>query len=136
FRPETLEMRNRLLYPVHDVGFSRTSEEYGDLSVVPSVTFWYGLDPDLDAEVEIEEGTTLILGLQSISDADERGLRTAMCTLNGQLRPVTVRDRSIDVDVASAEKADPSNAKHVAVPFAGVVTPAVEVGDVVEAGQS
>ena len=135
-KTEPRETLNRLLFPGPSDDYARTSDEYGDLSVVPSVTFWYGLDPDHDAEVEIEEGKTLILGLQSISEADERGLRTAMCTLNGQLRPVTVRDRSVDVDVVSAEKADPSNSKHVAVPFAGVVTPAVAVGDVVEAGQS
>ena len=135
-KTEPRAMLNRLLFPGPADDFLRAYEEYGDLSVVPSVAFWYGLEADRDAEVEIEEGKTLILGLQSISEADERGLRTAMCTLNGQLRPVTVRDRSIDVDIVTAEKADQSNPKHVAVPFAGVVTPVVAVGDTVEAGQS
>ena len=35
---------------------------------------------------------SLILGLQAVSDADERGMRTVMCTINGQLRPIRVRD--------------------------------------------
>ena len=37
----------------------------------------------------------LILGLQAISDPDERGFRTVMATINGQLRPISIRDRSV-----------------------------------------
>jgi pyruvate carboxylase len=57
-----------------------------------------------------------------------------MATLNGQLRPITVRDKSIAVEVASAEKADPNNPGHAAAPFTGVVTLKVAIGDVVTAG--
>ncbi|MGH3425319.1 MAG: biotin/lipoyl-containing protein, partial [Nocardioidaceae bacterium] len=127
---------NRLLFPAPARDFQQACEDYGDLSVLPTGGFWYGLEPDVDTEVSLEEGKTLILGLQSVSDADERGLRTVMCTINGQLRPVTVRDRSVASDVAEAEKADTSDPSHVAVPFAGVVTPSVAVGDTVEAGQA
>ena len=61
----------------------------------------------VEHEVDLEPGKRLLLGLQSVSDADERGMRTVMCTLNGQLRPVQVRDESVAVDVKAAEKADP-----------------------------
>ena len=61
-------------------------------------------------------------------------MRTVMCTINGQLRPIRVRDTSIKVDIKAAEKADPSKPGHVAAPFAGVVTVAVAEGDEVEAG--
>jgi pyruvate carboxylase len=57
-----------------------------------------------------------------------------MCTINGQLRPVNVRDRSVAADAPTAEKADPGNAGHVGAPFGGVVTPSVSEGDSVEAG--
>ncbi len=56
-------------------------------------------------------------------------MRTVMCILNGQLRPVVVRDRSIASDVPTAEKADRSNPDHIAAPFAGVVTVSVAAGD-------
>ena len=36
----------------------------------------------------IDEGKTLLLGLQAISEPDERGYRTVMATINGQLRPI------------------------------------------------
>ena len=74
------------------------------------------------------------MGIEAVSDPDERGMRTVMCTLNGQLRPVTVRDRSVDAQVATAEKADRSDPGQVAAPFAGVVTLKVAEGDTVPAG--
>jgi len=63
-------------------------------------------------------------------------MRTVMCILNGQLRPVVVRDESIADTVPAAEKADRTNADHVAAPFAGVVTVNVEAGASVEAGET
>src|SRR4029453_15942079 len=61
-------------------------------------------------------------------------MRTVMFTLNGQLRPLRVRDKSIKVDVKAAERADPTNPGHVAAPFAGVVTATVTEGDPVGSG--
>ena len=77
---------------------------------------------------------SLILGLEAIGQVDERGMRTVMCTINGQLRPIRVRDKSVTVDIKAAEKADPSDSGHVAAPFAGVVTVTAAEGDEVEAG--
>ena len=85
-------------------------------------------------EVDLEPGKRLLLGVQSISDPDERGLRTVMCTVNGQLRPVRVRDESVRVDVRQAERADPAVAGQVAAPFAGVISLSVTEGDTVEVG--
>jgi pyruvate carboxylase len=84
--------------------------------------------------VEIEPGKVLLIGVQSIGEADSKGMRTVMCTLGGQFRPISVRDRTVEADVKSAEKADPAATGQVAAPFAGVVTLAVAEGDSVEAG--
>jgi pyruvate carboxylase len=59
-----------------------------------------------------------------------------MCTINGQLRPVNVRDRSVASDVPSQEKSDPARAGHVGAPFDGVVTLVVSAGDTVNAGDT
>ena len=72
--------------------------------------------------------------MQSVSDPDERDLRTVMCTVNGRLRPVQVRDESVAVDVRQAERADDSEPGQVAAPFAGVVSLGVEVGQEIDAG--
>jgi len=102
--------------------------------VLPTRDFLYGLQPGDEHVVELEEGKKLIFGLQAVSEPDERGFRTVMCTINGQLRPLPVRDRSVAADVPAQEKADPNQPGHVAAPFDGVVTPTVRSGDSVEAG--
>ena len=70
----------------------------------------------------------------AISEPDERGFRTVMATINGQLRPISVRDRAVASEVATAEKADTGKPGHVAAPFQGVVTTVVAEGDKVSAG--
>ncbi len=127
---------NALLFPGPTKEFLESRERYGDVSALPTADYLYGLQPGEEHEVEIEEGKTLILGVQSISEPDERGIRSVMCTINGQLRPVSVRDRSIEADAPAQERADPSKPGHVAAPFGGVVTPIVEVGASVEAGDT
>ena len=59
-----------------------------------------------------------------------------MCYLNGALRPIRVRDRSIKAEAVAAERADSNNAGHVPAPFAGAVTLTVVEGAVVEAGDT
>ncbi|GMA85955.1 hypothetical protein GCM10025868_12050 [Angustibacter aerolatus] len=102
--------------------------------MLPTAQYLHGLRSGEEVEIEIDPGKRLLVGVQSVSEVDERGLRTVMCTLNGRLRPVVTVDESADVDVRAAEKADPSRAGHVAAPFAGVVSLAVAEGDAVEAG--
>jgi pyruvate carboxylase len=127
---------NRLLFPAPSREFTAHTEQYGDVSVLLTKDFLYGLRTGTEHAVDLEPGVTLLLGVEAVSDADERGMRTVMCTLNGQLRPVTVRDRSVDAQVKTAEKADPAQPGHVGAPFAGVVTLTVAEGDTVSAGQT
>jgi pyruvate carboxylase len=127
---------NRLLFPGPTKEFDAHRDLYGDTSSLSANQFFYGLRPGDEHRVRLERGVELLIGLEAISEPDERGMRTVMCILNGQLRPVVVRDRSIASDVPAAEKADRSNPDHVAAPFAGVVTVAVTDGDKVDAGQT
>src|SRR5690242_11997651 len=113
---------NRLLFPGPTKEFAESRQKYGDVSVLPTAQYLYGLTTGDEHQVELEEGKRLILGLEAISGADERGIRTVMCTINGQLRPVNVRDRSVAADAPTAERADPSKPGQVAAPFDGVVS--------------
>ena len=127
---------NRLLFPAPTKEFEAHRELYGDTSSLSANQFFYGLRHGEEHRVRLERGVELLIGLEAISDADERGMRTVMCILNGQLRPVVVRDRGIASDVPTAEKADRSNPDHIAAPFAGVVTVNVGAGDQVDPGQT
>ncbi|MFJ3088659.1 pyruvate carboxylase [Streptomyces sp. NPDC086838] len=127
---------NRLLFPGPTKEFTAHREAYGDTSVLSTQDFLYGLEPETEHPVTLEPGVTLLIELEAISEADERGFRSVLTTLNGQLRPVSVRDRSVATEVKAAEKADRSDQGHVAAPFAGVVTLQVEEGASVSAGQT
>ena len=127
---------NRLLFPGPTKEFDAHRDLYGDTSSLSANQFFYGLRHGDEHRVTLERGVELLIGLEAISDPDERGMRTVMCILNGQLRPVVVRDRSIASDIPAAEKADRSNPDHIAAPFAGVVTINVDADDQVDAGQT
>jgi len=127
---------NRLLFPGPTKEYLAHRESYGNTSVLSTKDFLYGLEPEVEHRVELEPGVTLIIELEAISEPDERGYRTVVTSLNGQLRPVSVRDLEVVTDVKAAERADRGNQRHVAAPFAGVVTLQVDEGDEVSAGQT
>jgi pyruvate carboxylase len=127
---------NRLLFPGPTKEFEAHRESYGDTSRLSANQFFYGLRQSEEHRVQLEPGVELLIGLEAISEPDERGMRTVMCIINGQLRPVEVRDRGIASTIPTAEKADRANPNHVAAPFAGVVTVGVSVGNQVSAGQT
>ena len=126
---------NRLLFPAPFKEFSKMRENYGRLDQVDTIDFLYGLEQGTEHMIELAKGLRLYVGLEAIGSPDPKGFRTVMATLNGQLRPVNVRDRKIVSDVVMAEKADPTNLGHVAAPFQGVVTLKTVVGTRVELGQ-
>ncbi|MFM6963172.1 MAG: pyruvate carboxylase [Micrococcales bacterium] len=126
---------NRLLFAGPTKDFEKFRETYGRLDQIDTVDYLYGLEPGKEHVVEIARGVQLYVGFEAIGSPDAKGFRTVMATLNGQLRPINIRDRKIASDVVSAEKADASNLGHVAAPFAGVVTLQIVEGTHVEVGQ-
>jgi pyruvate carboxylase len=127
---------NRLLFAGPTASFEENREAFGDLSVIDTTDYLYGLRAGAEHVVEIGKGVALFVGLEAIGEADDKGMRSVMVTMNGQLRPVFVRDRTISVDSKAAEKADANKTGHVAAPFSGVVTLQVDEGAIVTAGQT
>jgi pyruvate carboxylase len=127
---------NRLLFDGPTKDYLKSVETYGNISVLDTRDYLYGLQRGAEHEIQLEKGVRLIASLEAVSEPDEKGMRTVMCTLNGQSRPVVVRDRSVVSNVKAAEKADPAQQGHVAAPFAGAVTVTVKAGDTVNAGDT
>ena len=127
---------NRLLFPGPTRDYETDKERYGDIIVLHTRDFLYGMTTGEEHVISLGTGVRLLVTLQTISEPDEKGMRAVICTLNGQQRQVMVRDESVEAAVRSAEKADPSRQGQVAAPFAGAVTLTVEEGDTVEAGQN
>ncbi|MCC2308489.1 pyruvate carboxylase [Cellulomonas chengniuliangii] len=127
---------NHLLFSGPTKEFQAFRGSYGDVSVLDTTRYLYGMTNGDEVDIELGKGVRLLVGLEAVGEPDVRGMRTVMFTLNGQIRPIQVRDRTVEVDVAAAEKADPGNPGQIAAPFAGAVTPVVQEGQSVEAGQT
>jgi pyruvate carboxylase len=127
---------NRLLFPGPYGEFLKSRSQFGNLDQVDTLDYLYGLEPGEEHVVQISKGVRLYVGLEAIGTPDGKGFRTVMATLNGQLRPINVRDRKISANIPQAEKADPKNLGHVSAPFQGVVTVQTVEGAHVEVGQA
>lgn len=125
---------NRLLFPGPTEQFDRDREMYGDVSILDTHDYLYGLKLGHEHVIDLRRGVSLFVTLEAVSEPDDKGIRTVMATLNGQMRPLLIRDTSIQVTVATALKADRLNPLHIGAPFLGVVTLQVEVGDVIPPG--
>ncbi|PNL18197.1 pyruvate carboxylase [Micrococcus sp. FDAARGOS_333] len=128
------EALNRLLFPAPTQEYEAHRDEFGDTSTLHTRDFLFGLVPGREHVISLGRGVRLLAVLQSVSEPDEKGMRTVMLTLNGQMRQVMVRDRSVESSVRTAEKADSSVPGQIPAPFAGSVTVQVAEGDTVEAG--
>ena len=130
------EALNRLLFPGPTREYQQHVENFGDTSVLHTRDFLYGMRRGHEHVISLGKGVRLLVQLQTITDADEKGMRQVALTLNGQARQLQVRDHSVESTVRAAEKAEAGNSGHVAAPFSGTVTVNVAEGDTVTAGQS
>ncbi len=132
--PDRRTALNRLLLPGPTEEQEAAEEKGGDVSAVPTKAFLYGMEIGEELAIDLEPGVRLYAQLEAVMEADERGIRTLLVTLNGQPRPVDAQDRSLKPEVPVREKADPKASGHVAAPMSGVVTLSVGEGEEVEAG--
>jgi pyruvate carboxylase len=124
-----------LLYPDVFTKYDKFRQTYGDVSVLPTYAFFYGLRAGEEITVEIEAGKSLIIRFLTASEPRPDGTRTLFFELNGQPRELNVRDRALRVVERSHPKADPADAGQVAAPTAGVIGGiAVKANQVVERG--
>ena len=133
--PERRATLNELLLPGPTREYEDAQERYGDVSVVPTRAFLYGLEPGDELAVDLEPGVRLYIQLEAITDPDDLGIRTLMVTLNGQPRPIDAQDRSLKPEIPARERVDSSNEGHIAAPMTGVVTLTVSEGENVDGGQ-
>ncbi|WP_373895902.1 pyruvate carboxylase [Virgibacillus sp. CBA3643] len=123
------------LYPKVFMDHHKFTETYGDMSVLDTPTFFYGMKLGEQIEVEIEQGKTLIVKLVSVSEARADGTRVVYFELNGQAREVVVTDESVKATVATRPKVDKSNDKHIGATMPGTVLEVIcKKGDKVNKG--
>ncbi|WP_404304698.1 pyruvate carboxylase [Neorhodopirellula lusitana] len=135
-QPSDRDAVTYLLYPKVFEEFCAHREKYGNVDALPTPNFLYGQEPGDEIAVDIEPGKRLIVKFLAVGQPYPNGARTVFFELNGQPREVEVIDRSLDVDVKAAMKADPSDPTHVSASMPGmVITVAAAEGEKVKAGQ-
>ncbi|MFD2212999.1 pyruvate carboxylase [Metabacillus endolithicus] len=135
-RPVTnFELIANALYPKVFSEYIKTCDMYGDISVLDTPTFLYGMRLGEEIEVEIEQGKTLIVKLVSIGEPQADGHRVVYFELNGQPREVLIKDENIQSTVVSKLKADKNNGDHIGATMPGtVIKVLVEKGEKVNKG--
>ena len=116
------ELSAYMLYPKVFRDYAEHRREYGDVSVLPTTVFFYGMDEEHEVEVEIEQGKRLIVRYFTTSEPNPDGMRRVFFELNGQPRSVTIRDQRASVTRKARPKAEAGNPRHLAAPMPGVVT--------------
>jgi pyruvate carboxylase len=123
------------LYPKVFMEYNQTVEQFGDVSVLDTPTFLYGMRLGEEIEVEIETGKTLIVKLVSIGQGQADGTRIVYFELNGQPREIVIKDENIKSAVATKAKADPKNESHIGASMPGTVIKVIaDKGEKVERG--
>ncbi len=134
--PSERDVISHLLYPQVYEKFAQHQKQYSDVSVLPTPTFFHGMEPQEEIAVEIDPGKTLIIKYLTLGEPHDDGTRSVFFELNGQPRDVTVLDKSLKIESSAAPKADPANPKHIGTSMPGmVVTVAVQAGDKIKKGQ-
>jgi pyruvate carboxylase len=134
--PSPQEVVTHLLYPRVFPEFAAHQAKYSDTSVLPTPTFFYGLETGEEVSIDIEQGKTLIVKFQAVGEPHEDGSRTVFFELNGHPREVQVLDRALAGQVVPRRKAEPGNPRQVGAPMPGlVVRVLVAEGEQVAAGQ-
>ncbi len=133
---DDFDLASWLMYPKVFTGFAEHRRHFGDLSGLPTTTFFYGMQRGDEIAVDIEPGKTLIIRFLAMGDPDETGRRTVFFELNGQPRTVKVADKVIAPSRPPHPKAEDGNPAHVAAPMPGLVVKVdVVAGQKVQRGE-
>jgi pyruvate carboxylase len=119
---DATDLASYLMYPKVFADHAEHMRHYGDVSVLPTPVFFYGLHEKDEIAVEIDQGKTLVVCLTGRTEVDEEGEVRLFFELNGQPRPMRIAKAGVASARKVHPKADEGNPAHVAAPMPGAVT--------------
>src|SRR5690606_34695960 len=123
-----------LMYPKVFREYAAHRRTYGDVSRLPTQTFFYGMRERDEVAVEIDRGKTLVIRMQGTAPAEEEGVVRGFYELNGQPRTMRVEQAGAK-QAPRRPRADATDPRHVAAPMPGmIVTVAIKPGQRCAAG--
>ena len=131
------DLASYLMYPKVFTEYRRHREEYGDVSVLPTHVYFYGMRPEEEIVCTMEDGRKVVIRYLTMGDTDDRGYRRVFFEANGEPSSVLIQDRGSESAHHENEKADSANPNHVGAPMPGIIsTISVEVGQEVQRGDT
>ena len=129
------DLASYLMYPKVFADYADHARKFGDVSVLPTPVFFYGLSEKDEVAVDIDQGKTLVIRLTGRADLEEEGETKLFFELNGQPRPMRIPRAGMAPTKKGLAKAEEGNPNHVAAPMPGAVaTVAVKSGQKVSKG--
>lgn len=126
-----------VLYPKVYEQYMLTQEQYGNVSLLDTPTFFFGMRTNETVEIEIDTGKRLIITLKAITEPDEKGVRTIFYDMNGQARRIYIQDENVKANASVKPKADKLNPNHIGAQMPGSVTEVkIAEGENVKSGQA
>ncbi|MEO8019066.1 MAG: pyruvate carboxylase [Pseudomonadota bacterium] len=110
-----------LMYPKVFLDYAKDRAAYGDLAILATPVFFYGMEPGEEVSVDIERGKTLIVRFVALSEVRDDGTRQVFFELNGQPRSIVITDKSVVAKRPPQRKMETGNAKHVGAPMPGLI---------------
>jgi pyruvate carboxylase len=129
------DLNGYLMYPKVFMDYRTRHRMYGPVRVLPTRTFFYGMESGDEISAEIDPGKTLEIRLQAVGETTDEGEVKVFFELNGQPRVIRVPNRAVKAKTAARPKAQDGNPGHVGAPMPGsIASLAVTVGQKVRAG--
>jgi len=117
-----IEFEDFLSYSLYPRVFEQAHEQYrkyGNLAILPTKNFFYGMKLREEALIELEPGKTIVVKLLSVGSPNEDGIRLVFFKVNGENRYVEVKDNSLDIKKDEFIKADVEDSNQVGAPLQG-----------------
>jgi pyruvate carboxylase len=122
------------MYPQVFADFAKHQREYGDVSVLPTPAFFYGLKPGEEISVDIEEGKVLIIRLVSVGEPDKDGRRTSATNSTASAARPSSSTRKSPRRPRPARRPTSPIRLQVAAPIPGLIAHLASVGSKVAKG--
>lgn len=124
-----------LMYPKVFTDFAKHKYTYGNVSRIPTISFFYGAPIDVDLDIEIQTGKTLLVRLLAVSEPDAHGECQVFFEINGEQRTLKVSKKGLESLSKHRPQAELGNKQHIGSPMPGMVgVVRVAVGDTIAIG--
>lgn len=129
------DLASYLMYPKVFREYAEHRGRYGDVSVLPTPVFFYGLRDADEVAIDIDTGKTLIVRLQARTDLEDEGRSKLFYELNGQPRVIRINHAGAAKVAQERAQVDDKDPDQIGAPMPGMVARvAVKAGQAVKKG--